>query len=100
MAKGVVFIGDEIAAAGFRLAGAAVRVPERGAETRVLREETARAALVLLARAAAERVDPRELAQALALPSPLVIVLPDSAGLSAAIDVAARVRLQLGIGQT
>jgi hypothetical protein len=29
-----------------------------------------------------------------------VIVLPDAAGLPPAVDVAARVRLQLGIGQT
>jgi vacuolar-type H+-ATPase subunit F/Vma7 len=97
---GVSFIGDEIAAAGFRLAGATVRMPERGAETEVLREEAARAALVILTRAVAERIESRELGQALASPSPLVIVLPDAVGLPPAIDVAARVRLQLGIGET
>jgi len=100
MANEIVFIGDEVAAAGFRLAGAAVRVPASGAETAALREETGRAALVLIARAAAEQVDPRALARALASPRPLVMVLPDAAGLPPAVDVAARVRLQLGIGQT
>ena len=97
---GACFIGDETAAAGFRLAGAAVRVPERGTETAALREESARAALVIVSRAVAERVEARELAQALASAAPLVIVLPDAAGLPPAIDVAARVRLQLGIGET
>ena len=97
---GVSFIGDEIAAAGFRLAGAAVRVPERGAETGVLREEAARASLVILTRAVAERIEASALAQALASPTPLVIVLPDAAGLPPALDAAARVRLQLGIGET
>jgi vacuolar-type H+-ATPase subunit F/Vma7 len=100
MAGAVTFIGDEVTAAGFRLAGTTVRVPASGAETAVLREEAARAGLVLIARAAAERVDPRELARALASPRPLVVVLPDAAGLPPAVDVAARVRLQLGIGQT
>jgi vacuolar-type H+-ATPase subunit F/Vma7 len=99
MASAIAYIGDEVAAAGFGLAGAAVRVPARGTETAVLREETARAALVLIARSAAERVDPRELAQALASARPLVIVLPEAEGLPPGIDVAARVRLQLGIGQ-
>jgi vacuolar-type H+-ATPase subunit F/Vma7 len=97
---GASFIGDEIAAAGFRLAGATVRVPERGAETAVLREEAARAALVILTRAVAERIEASALAQALASPSPLVVVLPDAAGLPPALDAAARVRLQLGIGET
>jgi len=100
MANEIVFIGDEVAAAGFRLTGATVRVPATGAETAVLREETGRSTLVLIARATAERVDPAELAQTLASPRPLVIVLPDAAGLPPAVDVAARVRLQLGIGQT
>jgi vacuolar-type H+-ATPase subunit F/Vma7 len=97
---GVSFIGDEIAGAGFRLAGASVRVPERGTETEVLREEIARAALVIVSRAVAERIEASTLAQALASPSPLVVVLPDAAGLPPALDAAARVRQQLGIGET
>jgi vacuolar-type H+-ATPase subunit F/Vma7 len=97
---GVCFIGDETAAAAFRLAGAAVRVPERGTETAALREERARMEFVIVSRAVAELVDERELAQALASAAPLVIVLPDAAGLPPAIDVAARARLQLGIGET
>lgn len=97
---GVCFIGEEIAAAGFRLAGAAVRVPGRGTETAALREEIARAALVIVSRTVAERIDARELVQALSAPRPLVIVLPDAAGLPPALDIAARVRLQLGIAGT
>lgn len=97
---GICFIGDEVAAAGFRLAGASVRVPEPGTEAAVLREEIRRGALVIVSRQIAERVDASELAQALASASPLLIVLPDARGLPPAIDVAPRVRLQLGIGET
>ena len=99
MPNQVTFIGDEVTAAGFRLAGVSVRVPARGAETAALREEVSRAALILIGRGAAERVDPHELQRALASASPLVLVLPDAAGLPPEVDVAARVRLQLGVDQ-
>jgi vacuolar-type H+-ATPase subunit F/Vma7 len=99
MPNQVSFIGDEATAAGFRLAGVSVRVPASGAETAALCEEVSRAALVLIGRGAAERVDPHELQLALALASPLVLVLPDAAGLPPDVDVAARVRLQLGVDE-
>jgi vacuolar-type H+-ATPase subunit F/Vma7 len=99
MASRVTFIGDEVTAAGFRLAGVSVRVPARGAETVALREEVSRAALILIGRGVAGRVDPRELQLALASASPLVLVLPDAAGLPPEVDVAARVRLQLGVDE-
>jgi vacuolar-type H+-ATPase subunit F/Vma7 len=99
MAKRVSFIGDEVTAAGFRLAGVSARVPDRGAETAALREEVLRAALVLIGRGVAERVDPHELQRALASTSPLVLVLPDAGGLPPDVDVAARVRLQLGVDE-
>jgi vacuolar-type H+-ATPase subunit F/Vma7 len=99
MANRVTFIGDEITAAGFRLAGVSVRVPETGAETAALSEEVSRSALILIGRGAAERVDPHELQRVLASASPLVLVLPDAAGLPPEVDVAARVRLQLGVDE-
>jgi len=99
MANRVSFIGDEVTAAGFRLAGVSVRVPAKGAETAALHEEVLRAALILVGRGAAERVDPHELQRALASASPLVLVLPDAAGLPPDVDVAAHVRLQLGVDE-
>lgn len=95
----IVFVGDEIAAAGFRLAGVATRVPPDGAETAAVREEAASSALVLVARRTAERMEPAALQHVLASTDSLVLVLPDAAGLPAAADVAARVRLQLGVGE-
>jgi vacuolar-type H+-ATPase subunit F/Vma7 len=99
MANPIVFVGDEIAAAGFRLAGAGTRVPAAGSETAAVREEAARAALVLVARRVAERIEPDALQHILAFSDALVLVLPDAAGLPAAADVAARVRLQLNVGE-
>jgi len=96
MGARIVFIGEETAAAGWRLAGVATRVARRGEEAAALREETGRAALVLVERASAARIAPHELRRALAARSPLVLVLPDPLE-PAAADVGARVRLQLGL---
>ncbi len=95
----VVFIGDEIAAAGFRLAGVYARVPGPGEESACLREESAQAAFILLARGTAARIARPDLQRALASVSPLVLAVPDARDLLPASDVAARVRLQLGVGE-
>jgi len=96
----VVFIGDEITAAGFRLAGVCARVPGSGEEAACLREELAQTAFILLARGTAARIAKPDLQRALASVSPLVLVVPDARELPPASDVAARVRLQLGVGET
>ena len=100
MTARIVFVGDEIAAAGFRLAGARVRSPGTGEETAALREERTRAALILVAARTAARIAPAELRRALAAVSPLVLVVPDGEAGEAAGDIAARVRLQLGVSES
>lgn len=99
MESRVIFIGDEVAAAGYRLAGLSVRAPGPGEETAALREELARALLILLSQRMTSRIARSELRDALARTSPLVLVVPDGAGLPPDIDIAARVRLQLGVGE-
>lgn len=100
MASRMVFIGDELAGAGFRLAGLAVRVPGAGEETEALREELARAALILIAGRVAARIPEPELRRALRAVSPLILVLPDVPGAAPRAGIARRVRLQLGVEET
>lgn len=95
----IVFIGDEVSAAGYRIAGLRVRVPEVGAETAILLEELARASFVLVSRGVAGCVEPAALKRAMAAVTPLCWIVPTRAE-AAASDIAARVRLQLGVAQT
>ncbi len=91
-----IYLGDEVTAAGYRLAGAQVFVPEPGTETEALERARAQAELVLVAAAIASRVRPAVLAQALSSPSPLTVVVPDLSGAELP-DVATRLRAQLGL---
>jgi vacuolar-type H+-ATPase subunit F/Vma7 len=91
------YIGDEIGAAGWRLAGAAVAVPEPGAARAALDAARADAALVLVAADVAARIDTVVLREALAALTPLVLVVPDTQGQVPLPDFAARLRMQLGL---
>ena len=93
----IVYIGDEIAAAGYRLAGLSTRVPGPGEATAVLREELGRAALLLISQQVAEQVERPEWQRVLAKTSPLMLIMADGSSLPSGIDIAARVRLQLGV---
>jgi vacuolar-type H+-ATPase subunit F/Vma7 len=92
-----VYLGDEIGATGYRLAGAQVRVPAPGAETAALQQACGRAALVLVAASAAARIDGAVLQRALCALAPLVLVVPDALGTTPLPDLAARLRTQLGL---
>ena len=93
----VVYVGDEIGAAGFRLAGAQVRVPAPGAETQALQQACAAAPLVLVSAAMVPRIDAEVLRRASAALAPLVMVVPDPQGEAPLPDLAARLRTQLGL---
>lgn len=91
------FVGDEATAAGYRLAGARVRVPAAGEEAAALAEARAEAPLVLITAACAARVDAAMLRSALAALAPLVVVVADARNGAAPPDLAARLRGQLGL---
>ena len=91
------FVGDEVTAAGYRLAGVRTRVPARGAETAALRDACADAPLVIVAAATAVHVDPPTLRAALAALAPLVVVVPGAADDMVPPDIAVRLRTQLGL---
>jgi vacuolar-type H+-ATPase subunit F/Vma7 len=92
-----VYLGDEVTAAGYRLAGARVRVPRRGEETAALAAARAEAPLVLVSAAIALRIAETELRAALAAVSPLMLIVPDPVGDAPMPDLAARLRRQLGL---
>jgi vacuolar-type H+-ATPase subunit F/Vma7 len=94
----VVYIGDEITAAGFRLAGLETQVTNGGGAVTALQ-----AALdgehdcVLFSGEFAGSVPPALLQQALAGIEPLFAVVPDIRGLAAPPDLVREVRNALGI---
>jgi vacuolar-type H+-ATPase subunit F/Vma7 len=92
-----IYIGDEVSAAGFRLAGARVNVPEPGRESAALADARASAPLVLVSAAVATRIPEVEMRRALAALAPLALIVPDLRGEAQVPDVAARLRHQLGL---
>lgn len=94
---GVVFLGDEASAAGYRLAGAATVVPETGREAEALRAALDHAELVVLTSGVAAALPASLLQQAQAALTPLVAVVPDLSGAVPLPDLALRLRSQLGL---
>jgi vacuolar-type H+-ATPase subunit F/Vma7 len=94
----IVFLGDEVSAAGFRLAGVTVRVPLEGEEQQALAAAVSSAELVLLTADFARCLPPVLLERYQSGPRPLVGVLPDTTGAEGTVDLAAEIRRHLGIG--
>lgn len=92
-----VYLGDEVSAAGWRLAGAQVHTPAAGEEMAALERARAQAPLVLLSAALAARLGQARLRPALLALAPLVLVVPDLQGGTPLPDLAARLRTQLGL---
>ena len=94
----VWYIGDEATAAGYRLAGAEVRVPAMEEALEVFRHaRESEAELILLSGALVAALPREELGAALLGAGPLVGIVPDAHGRHAPPDVAREVRLALGI---
>jgi|GEM_PF-5659836 len=98
MTATVAYIGNELDAAGWRLAGALTLVPAAGDERAALAQARSAAALVLVAGEVARALPGDCLEPALAALAPLLLVLPDEAGARPhALDPAERVRRLLGL---
>jgi vacuolar-type H+-ATPase subunit F/Vma7 len=93
----VVYLGDEVSAAGYRLAGALVRTPRAGEAAAALAWARSQAPLVLVSAAIAAGIGDATLRPALSALAPLVLVVPDLHGAVPLPDLAARLRGQLGI---
>ena len=92
-----VFIGDEVSACGYRLAGLQVRVPGRDELDAVLAAACEQAPLVLITAGVARWLPAAQLERLLAGVDPLLVVVPDVLGAAGADDVATRMRRQLGV---
>jgi vacuolar-type H+-ATPase subunit F/Vma7 len=92
-----IYIGDEVTAAGYRLAGARVRTPASGESGAALEEARTSSPLVLVSAAVASDIDATQLRTALSALSPLVLIVPDGQGNVPLPDLAARLRGQLGM---
>lgn len=92
-----VFLGDELSAAGFRLAGAVTRTPAAGEEAALFEWARQQAPLVLVTAEVAARLPGELLARALAAVAPLVLVVPDARGQAQPPDLAQALRRQLGM---
>lgn len=93
----LVYLGDEVSAAGWRLAGVDTPPCAPGEEAAALDAARRSASLVLVSAALAARLDAATLRAAVAALRPLVLVVPDPQGQAALPDLAARLRLQLGL---
>lgn len=91
------FIGDEVTAAGFRLAGAESRVPAAGRVADAFMEALERADLVLITAERAAELDARELGRAVRSAAPFVLVVPDAVSRKGAPDLGDAVDRVLGI---
>lgn len=94
----ILYIGDAVTAAGYRLAGAETRIPPEGEVVEAIREAVSGDAdLVLLSPALAESLPDPELAQLLAMERPLVALVPELYGEARPPDLKREVRAALGI---
>jgi len=94
---GIVFIGDPVTAAGFRLAGVTSFAPE-AADLAAMVEAEAPGATVLMMTPAAHAALPAALARALEQgKAPLLALVPDAQGRAPVPDMEDEVRRALGI---
>jgi len=92
-----VFIGDEVSAAGFRLAGLRVLVPPVAAELQTLEQAAREAPLVLVSAQVAQRIPAATLDRLLADIEHRIVIVPDVHGDARLPDLTSRIRRQLGV---
>jgi vacuolar-type H+-ATPase subunit F/Vma7 len=92
-----VYLGDEVSAAGYRLAGALVCTPAAGEAAAALAVWRTRAPLVLVSARVAGEIGEAAMRPARTALTPLVSIVPDLRGDAAVPDIGARLRAQLGL---
>lgn len=92
-----VFIGDEVTAAGFRLAGVQARVPDEGSEAEAFAAALEEAGLLIVTASCAARVPVDVLRGAQLRAEPLIAIVPDAANLATIPDLSNEVDRILGI---
>jgi vacuolar-type H+-ATPase subunit F/Vma7 len=92
-----VYIGDAVSAAGYRLAGLRVHVPDTAELLMQIEQAAADASLVLLGADLAAQLPVAALDRLLSAVTPAVVVVPDVRGQAVLPDLANRLRQQLGV---
>jgi len=92
-----VFIGDEVSAAGYRLAGLRVLTPRTDALLQALEQAARVAPLVLVSAGFAARIPVDALDRLLAGSASPVVIVPDVHGATQPPGLATRIRRQLGV---
>lgn len=92
-----VYIGDEVSAAGFRLAGLWTVTPLPDDVLPAIKRACEQAPLVLLSAASAQLIDETELDALLAGTAPPIAIVPDIHGTVPMQDLSLRLKKQLGV---
>ena len=92
-----IFIGDELSASGFRLAGIETLVPEPDAAGSALEDARARGSLVIITADLARHVPAPQLEAAMLAETPTLTIVPDVLFRAAMPDLTRRLRSVLGI---
>jgi vacuolar-type H+-ATPase subunit F/Vma7 len=93
------FVGDELTAAGFRLAGAETFSPAAAEVPTLFRSLLDGYDLLILTAEAAAEVPPEQLHRSAARGRPLLLVVPDARGRQRPPDLVALLRGQLGMAE-
>jgi hypothetical protein len=95
----LVFVGNAVRAAGYRLGDFVTVTPARGHETRAVEQAMEAASVVVIDADVAERLPPAHLESWLARGAPPLVIAPHADGTCSRADPAERVRIQLGLEQ-
>ena len=91
------YIGDEVSAMAWRLAGLRIQVPRDTEILETVIRSCKQASLVLINAATARQLPEAELAKLLAQVTPPVVIVPDVSNHAELPDLATRLRRQLGV---
>lgn len=92
-----VFIGDEVTAAGFRLAGVRIRIPQEDELERVLDWANNNTSLIFITAEYAATLSQDQQSRMLSQQVPPVVVIPDIRSNIPMQDLATQLRAQLGV---
>jgi hypothetical protein len=92
-----VFIGDELSATGYRLAGLLVRTPNKDEIRATLQWAIENTSLILLGSTCIDMLPAAELDDLLSTENPPVVVVRDILGNSNMIDLSNKLKEQLGM---
>jgi vacuolar-type H+-ATPase subunit F/Vma7 len=97
--RAVTYVGDEIGALGYRLAGVHVEIAAEADLLEAFERACAESRVVLVAFHIAMRLPREKLDRARAASSPLLLIMPDEKSGEELSDPGARVRAELGMSR-